>query len=247
MIPQHLKQFDWYKPHQRWLAGDGGERANLRNADLRNANLRGASLMRANLSGADLRWAVLSGADLREANLSNADLSEANLSWVDLRWAILSGANLDRSNLRGANLSWADLTAINLSGVILSGANLREANLRNADLRNANLAGANLSWADLRGVNLSKAAYSPLAVLQSRWDVVSNELCAELMRWDASAHPNPEAFQAWADGGDCPLNTSKIHRCLSFSEDRKLYQAGPPQMTLWELWVALTKEMGISI
>jgi hypothetical protein len=36
--------------HKRWLNGeDGGERANLRDADLRGANLRGA----------DLRWADL--------------------------------------------------------------------------------------------------------------------------------------------------------------------------------------------
>jgi len=30
--------------HAKWLAGDGGERANLRDANLRDANLRGADL-----------------------------------------------------------------------------------------------------------------------------------------------------------------------------------------------------------
>lgn len=63
--------------HSKWINGDGGERANLRGADLRGAdlsgaNLRGADLSGANLSGADLRWADLCG-----ANLSGADLSEA--------------------------------------------------------------------------------------------------------------------------------------------------------------------------
>ena len=48
--------------HSKWINGDGGERANLRGADLRRANLRGADLSEANLSGADLRWAELSGA-----------------------------------------------------------------------------------------------------------------------------------------------------------------------------------------
>ena len=43
------------KLHSEWLAGDGGERADL--------------------SGADLRWADLRGADLSEADLSGADLS----------------------------------------------------------------------------------------------------------------------------------------------------------------------------
>ena len=53
--------------HKKWLNDeDGGERANLSDADLRGANL----------SDADLRGADLSGADLRGANLSDADLDE---------------------------------------------------------------------------------------------------------------------------------------------------------------------------
>ena len=45
--------------HKKWLNEQGGERANLRGADLRWADLRGA-----NLRGADLFWADLRGADL---------------------------------------------------------------------------------------------------------------------------------------------------------------------------------------
>ena len=59
--------------HKKWLnEEDGGERANLR--------------------WADLRVATLSGADLR-----GADLSGANLRGVDLCWADLRGADLDFS------------------------------------------------------------------------------------------------------------------------------------------------------
>ena len=76
--------------HKKWLNNeDGGERANLRGANLSGANLRGAYLWDADLSGADL-----SGANLWDANLSGADLWDANLS----------GANLSGANLRGANL-----------------------------------------------------------------------------------------------------------------------------------------------
>ena len=51
--------------HAMWLSDkEGGERADLRGANLRWANLSGADLRGANLSGADLRWANLSGADL---------------------------------------------------------------------------------------------------------------------------------------------------------------------------------------
>src|SRR5574343_164575 len=66
--------------HTLFLKGkDGGERANLRYADL---------------SGANLRYA-----DLRCANLSGANLSGANLRYADLSGANLRGANLFGSNL----------------------------------------------------------------------------------------------------------------------------------------------------
>ena len=56
--------------HQKWInEEDGGERANLREADLREANLREADLREANLRGADLHGADLSKADLRGADL----------------------------------------------------------------------------------------------------------------------------------------------------------------------------------
>ena len=84
--------------HAKWARGeDGGERANLRGADLCNANLCGANLCGANLCGANLR-----GANLRNANLCDADLCNANLRGADLCDADLCGANLCGANLRGA-------------------------------------------------------------------------------------------------------------------------------------------------
>ena len=59
--------------HAKWLRGeDGGERADLCNADLRNANLCNADLRNANLCNADLRNADLCGANLCCANLRGA-------------------------------------------------------------------------------------------------------------------------------------------------------------------------------
>ena len=40
--------------HRRWLAGEGGSRADLANADLEGADLRGATLRYATLEGANL-------------------------------------------------------------------------------------------------------------------------------------------------------------------------------------------------
>ena len=120
--------------HLLWLNGEGGSRADLRDADLRCANLSNADLRCANLRNADLRCANLSDADLRGADLFGANLRGANLSDANLRNADLFGANL-----RGANLSDADLF----------GANLRGANLRNADLCRADLCRADLCGASI--------------------------------------------------------------------------------------------------
>ena len=71
--------------HLNWIRGEsGGNRANLRGADLYGANLRGANLRGANLYGANLRGADLYGADLRGADLYGADLRGANLRGADL-------------------------------------------------------------------------------------------------------------------------------------------------------------------
>ena len=131
--------------HLLWLNGEGGSRANLSNADLRDANLSNADLSNADLFGANLRCANLSNADLRCANLSNADLFGANLR----------GANLFGANLRNADLRDADLRCANLSN-----ADLRGANLSNADLCGANLRGANLSNADLCGASIDQMMWN---------------------------------------------------------------------------------------
>ena len=60
--------------HHLWWQSNGGQRADLRGADLRSANLTGADLGSANLRGA-----YLTGADLGGAYLTGADLGDANL------------------------------------------------------------------------------------------------------------------------------------------------------------------------
>ena len=130
MLNEKLKKILY--DHKLWINGEGGYRADLRGANLKEEDLRGVNLR---------------GVDLREVNLSGA-----NLSGTDLRWTDLSGANLS-----GANLREADLTGTDLSGVNLRLANLRWANLSKANLRNADLSGADLRNADLRNTDLSRA------------------------------------------------------------------------------------------
>ena len=126
--------------HQLWLDDeDGGERA-----DLKGANLSWAKLSKADLRYADLEDANLTGANLTGDDLSNANLERAKLTRANLSWAKLSGANLSNANLTGANLTGADLT-----GAILTGADLTWAILTGADLTWANLTGANLTGAKI--------------------------------------------------------------------------------------------------
>lgn len=86
------------RKHTLWVeCEEGGERANLQRADLREANLWGA----------DLRVANLWGANLQEANLQRADLQRANLREANLREADLQGANLREANLQRADLDYS--------------------------------------------------------------------------------------------------------------------------------------------
>jgi uncharacterized protein YjbI with pentapeptide repeats len=96
--------------HRLWLAGKGGQRANLSYADLSHANLSYADLSYADLRDADLSHADLSYADLRYAILSDAILSDAILSYANLRHADLSYADLSDAILSSANLSYANLS-----------------------------------------------------------------------------------------------------------------------------------------
>lgn len=74
--------------HGKWLRReDGGERANLRKA-----NLQGVDLHEADLRDADLR-----GANLRRANLQDTDLRGADLQDTCLQGAYLQGADLDQT------------------------------------------------------------------------------------------------------------------------------------------------------
>lgn len=63
--------------HRLWLEDDGGERADLRYANLRYADLLSANLHYANLRSANLRYADLRSANLLSANLHSADLTHA--------------------------------------------------------------------------------------------------------------------------------------------------------------------------
>jgi hypothetical protein len=157
------------------------------------------------------------------ANLTEANLTEANLHGANLSMAYLTEANLYRANLSMADLSEANLHGANLSMADLSGANLHGANLSRANLHGANLSRANLSMADLSGTYLP----APTVMLLALWTEVGDDLCRDLMRWDAMNHPDPRAFQRWAEGGPCPYTGVGMGRAAHFQERKELFSLGP--------------------
>jgi hypothetical protein len=116
-IPEHLKKFAWYAPHQAWLAQIGYAHhdpagAVAKCAVLKYANLMGAYLMGAVLMGAELTDADLTGADLTGAVLTDADLTDAVLTDARLTDAVLTDAVLTDADLKGAVLTGAKGLAI---------------------------------------------------------------------------------------------------------------------------------------
>jgi uncharacterized protein YjbI with pentapeptide repeats len=172
--------------HYMWLREEeGGERAELRNCNLRDADLSGVDL-----SGAVLEFAELDGADLSnaqlfraflrgvrlckakvsDANLCEADLSFALLNDADLRGAKLTNSNLGNTYLRGANLEWAGLIGAKLPRADLVDAYLRRADLSSSYLRDSKLWGADLSDADLSDADLCGADLSGAVLTDTRWN-----------------------------------------------------------------------------
>ena len=181
------------RKHDLWLhCEDGGERANLSEANLSRAALSGANLTEADLSGADLTAALLRGANLSEANLSRADLTGANLSGAKLR-----GADLHRADLTSAYLYKADLTGANLSGAKLRGAILRRTDLSGADLCEANLTEANLSEANLSRADITKAILSRANLCGAKLYMVEGANLSEANLFCPMACPDTGSFIGW--------------------------------------------------
>jgi len=107
----------------------------------------------------------------------------------------------------------------------------------------ANLTRANLTEADLTEADLRGAIYG-INILCAHWREVPDELIIELMRWDASFHPDGQrAYSEWAKGGKCPA--TKFLRMFNFQENRKLWKKGKPKMTLAEVMAELFKHAHI--
>ena len=135
-------------------------------------------------------------------------------------------SDLSRADLSGANLSGADLSGANLSGV---------------DLFRAKLSGADLSRAKIEFPKFPSIRTLSSMPLKS----ISDEIILELMRWDAQAHPNPQLFDVWAKGGDCPYQNEE--RWWMMPEKREVWKLGNPTMRLSDLILEICRQEGWKI
>ena len=140
-----------------------------------------------------------------------------------------------------ADLSYTDLISANLHYADLRSADLRSADLRSANLRSADLSSANLSSADLSYADLP----APTMLLLAAWYSVSAELTLKLMRYDAANHPEPDKFDEWAKGGNCPYADVKWQRCANFQENIELWKPGKTIKSALELVMMLFAEKEI--
>jgi hypothetical protein len=81
-------------------------------------------------------------------------------------------------------------------------------------------------------------------ILMASWKEVSDSLCADLMVYDASCHPEIARFDEWAKGGKCPYEDIGVQRACNFTEKRELWGKGRIQ-TPYSLMVRLFEETGI--
>jgi uncharacterized protein YjbI with pentapeptide repeats len=163
--------------HEKYVAAQGGLRAqfslktldglNLANRNLSDADFSGASLNHAMLFGSNMARANLYCADLRNCNLRCTNLTHADLRGASFRGASLSGAMLDNADMRAATMMFVRPDGVSLIdrnqaahdgktaiGVDFSNCSMKGVSLGNAKLNGANFSGANLHGANFRGAQL---------------------------------------------------------------------------------------------
>lgn len=191
------------------------------------------------LKNPTLGTSELYGKELDYANLININLEGANLSRVSLK----------RADLYNANLQGANLIDTCLNRAVLSQVNLKNAYLENVDLRHVDLQNVNLKFTYLNRVDLRCSRLpSPTIMLLCDWGVVSDNLCLELMRYDASNHPNPILFDIWKENGNCPYSYARVQRTANFKENRDVWQDWNDDIIVksaYELMIMLFEEKGI--
>ena len=171
--------------HERFVACQGGQRAQLARHRLDGLNLANRMLAEADFSGASLVGATFYGSNLERTNLFCADLRYCDLQAVrltraDMRGASFKGANLSYAVLDGADLRAARMMVMGAQGVTelrrdhggerdvpsglsdsvdFSNCSMKNVSFGNAKLDNANFSGAILEGVKFKGAQLTNVQF----------------------------------------------------------------------------------------
>ena len=232
--------------HSMWLRREpGGERLEVHDADLRGASLRGADMRGAHIYSADLSGADMSRARLGRARLVGVRLEGAALSYVSAQSIVLRGCDLRAANVSHADMRGADLSGACMSDVHGACAILSSARLRGADLSGANLRGARLYRADMRCARLRGATLpTPPMLLLAEWGALSDGLTALALAYEASCHPDPDAFSRWSEEGDRPPHAgdARVPRACHCIGRPECWDSDLAAPRPYDLMVALVRE-----
>ncbi|MBU6444854.1 MAG: pentapeptide repeat-containing protein [Alphaproteobacteria bacterium] len=167
--------------HERFVAYQGGQRAQLARSRLDGLNLANRTLAEVDFSGASLVGATFYRSNMERANLFCADLrysdlQAVNLTRADMRGASFKGANLSFAMLDGADMRAARMMVMDAQGVtelrrdhgddrdsasgLNDGVDFSNCSMKNASFGNAKLDNANFSGAILEGVKFKGAQLS---------------------------------------------------------------------------------------
>jgi len=169
--------------HARFVASQGGQRAQLTRKRLDGLNLSNRVLSEADFSGSSLVGATLHASQLERASfycadLRGCDLQGANLKRADLRGATFRGANLSYAVLDGGDLRAARMMIVGPTGtsvmdhrdptdranelpegVDFTNCSMKRVSLGDAKLDNANFSGAIMDGAKFKGAKLTNARF----------------------------------------------------------------------------------------
>ena len=137
------------------------DKADLRDADIKDATLSFVQMTSANLAAASLNNARLVGTDLSQSILCRTTLLGTDLTDAILRRVICRGADFSGSKLLRTRMHHVDASEISetqprtsFDFAVCKDADFRDANLESCDFKSADLENADLSRAKLRGANL---------------------------------------------------------------------------------------------
>lgn len=209
---------------------------NFHRADFYRANVAKAIFDTCKFTEANLSYATATGANFKNSNLIEANLANGFFNQAKFDDGQVSGANCYRTHL-----NYSSFQRVNALNINFSFALLRQADFTDAELRRANFCHAQLNKNCFRGALLP----APTAILLADWGQVSDKLCKSLMRYDASNHGDPEAFNLWKENLTCPYKNHKSDRLAHFSERVQLWTPAllkRPPKTAYKLMIELLRE-----